>query len=854
MAYDHKAFEPKWQKYWEEHATFRAERHAGRPKMYVLDMFPYPSGSGLHVGHPLGYLATDIIARKRKMQGYDVLHPMGWDAFGLPAEQHAIKTGEHPRKNTAENITTYRRQLKALGFAYDWSREIDTTDPKYVRWTQWIFLQLFKKNLAFQAEIPVNWCEALGTVLANEEVEDGKSEVGGFPVERRPLRQWQLRITAYADRLAEDLEGLDWPETKQKQRDWIGKSEGAEVDFPIVGRSEKLTVFTTRPDTLFGATYMVIAPDHALTLALTTPDKRAEVQAYVEAAAKKSDMERTALNRDKTGIFTGSFAKNPLNGNDIPIYTADYVLGAYGTGAIMAVPAHDERDFEFAKRFELGIVEVVSPDGKLHDVLEAAFTDDGIAVRSGQFDGQPTPTMKKNIIAFLEAEGIGRRKVNYKLRDWVFSRQRYWGEPIPIYFPVETKGDPRKGDPYTVDYSKPIPLEDSELPLRLPELEDYRPGDPQGPLVRAPDWRFFQKDGRWFARETNTMPQWAGSCWYYLRYLDPKNDERIFSEKSYNDWMPVDVYVGGSEHAVLHLLYARFWHKVLFDIGVVKHPEPFLKLVHQGPILGLVLHFADERPGDDGPVFLPDDPEVELRDGKYRHTKLDRELVPVQEKMSKSRGNVVNPDGVIEEFGADSLRVYEMFMGPLKEMKPWQTAGIQGVRRFLDKVESVASRELEPGEGSEETRKLLHRTVKKVGSDIDSLRFNTAVSEMMIFANHLAKLDKPPRGAVEKLTLCLAPFAPHLAEELWSRLGHEPSVAEAPWPSFDPALCEDDAREIGVQVNGKVRGRVMLPVNASEEAAREAGLADPNVAKFIEGKTLRKVVYVPGKILNFIVS
>jgi leucyl-tRNA synthetase len=855
MAYDHRSFEPKWQKYWEEHETFRAERHPGRPKAYVLDMFPYPSGSGLHVGHPLGYLATDILARKRRMQGYDVLHPMGWDAFGLPAEQHAIKTGEHPRKNTAENITTYRRQLKQLGFAYDWSREIDTTDPSYVRWTQWIFLKLYERGLAFQAEIPVNWCEALGTVLANEEVEDGKSEVGGFPVERRPLRQWQLRITAYADRLAEELEPLDWPETRQKQRDWIGKSEGAEVDFPIVGRSDALTVFTTRPDTLFGATYMVIAPDHALTLALTTAEKRAEVQAYIEAAAKKSDMERTALNREKTGIFTGAHAKNPLNGKDIPIFTADYVLGAYGTGAIMAVPAHDERDFEFAKRFDLPIVEVVSPDGKLHGAPSAAFTDDGIAVNSGEFDGQPTAAMKKNVIAFLEKQGIGRRKVNYKLRDWVFSRQRYWGEPIPIYFPVKSAGDPRTLANPEIDYTQPIPVAESELPVKLPELDDYRPeGDPLGPLARAKDWRFFQKDGRWFARETNTMPQWAGSCWYYLRYLDPKNDDRIFSEQSYDDWMPVDLYIGGSEHAVLHLLYARFWHKVLFDVGVVKHPEPFLKLVHQGPILGMVLHFADSRPGDDGKTFLLDEPDIVQRDGAYFHTKLERKLVPVAEKMSKSRGNVVNPDGVVEEFGADSLRVYEMFMGPLEQMKPWQTAGIQGVRRFLDKVEGVASRELEAGEGTLETKKLVHRTVKKVGDDIDSLRFNTAVSSMMILVNHLAGLENPPRGAVEKLVLCLAPFAPHLGEELWERLGHAPSVASAPWPAFEPALCEDDEREIGVQVNGKVRGRAMLAVTATEDEARKAGLSDPNVAKFIEGKTLRKVVYVPGKILNFIVS
>jgi leucyl-tRNA synthetase len=877
MAYDHPTLEPKWQKYWEEQQTFRAVRRPGRPKAYVLDMFPYPSGSGLHVGHPLGYLATDIVARRRKMQGYDVLHPMGWDAFGLPAEQHAIKTGAHPAKTTAQNVAVYRRQLKQLGFAYDWSREIDTTDPGYVRFTQWIFLKLFERGLAFQAEIPVNWCPALGTVLANEEVVDGRSEVGGFPVERRPLRQWQLRITAYADRLADELEPLDWPETKQKQRDWIGKSEGAEVDFPVIGRKEKLTVFTTRPDTLFGATYMVIAPDHALTLALATDEKRAEVQAYIDQAARKSDMERTALNREKTGIFTGSYARNPLSGKDIPIFTADYVLGAYGTGAIMAVPAHDERDFEFAQRFALPIVEVVSPDGKLHDGLTAAFTEDGVAVRSGEFDGQPTAAMKKNVVAFLERQGIGRRKVNYKLRDWVFSRQRYWGEPIPVYFPVKSAGDPRTLDNPEIDYSKPIALVESDLPLRLPELDDYRPGDPQGPLARAVDWRFFQKDGRWFARETNTMPQWAGSCWYYLRYLDPNNSERIFSEAAYDDWMPVDLYIGGSEHAVLHLLYARFWHKVLFDVGVVKHPEPFLKLVHQGPILGMVLHFFAPKPGDDGKVFLPGDSEIvpfdpenidgyELPDDEragvrqssrkdlFVHTSLRRLLVPVAEKMSKSRGNVVNPDGVVAEFGADSLRVYEMFMGPLEQMKPWQTAGIQGVRRFLDKVEAVAARELDPGEGTIETKKLVHRTLKKVGDDIDALRFNTAVSAMMILTNQLATLDAPPREAIEKLTLMLAPFAPHLAEELWERLGNPPSVFETDWPSFDPALIEDDAREIGVQVNGKVRGRAILSITATEDEARTAGLADPNVAKFVEGKTLRKVVYVPGKILNFIVS
>ncbi len=882
MAYDHRAIEERWQRYWETNQTFRAERRLGRPKAYVLDMFPYPSGSGLHVGHPLGYLATDIVARKKRMQGFDVLHPMGWDAFGLPAEQHAIKTGTHPAKTTAENITVYRRQLKRLGFAYDWSREINTTDPGYVRWTQWIFLKMYERGLAFQAEIPVNWCPALGTVLANEEVIDGRSEVGGFPVVRQPLRQWQLRITAYADRLSEDLEPLDWPETRQKQRDWIGKSEGAEVEFPIEGRNDTLTVFTTRPDTLFGATYMVIAPDHPLTLAITSPAQKAAVGRYVEAAARKSDMERTALNREKTGVPTGAHAKNPLTGRKIPIFTADYVLGAYGTGAIMAVPAHDERDFEFARRFELPIVEVVSPDGTLHEGLERAYTEDGIAVRSGQFDGQRTPEMKRHMLDYLESKGIGRRRVNYKLRDWVFSRQRYWGEPIPIYFPVETQGDPRQGAEYTIDYTQPIAVSEAELPVRLPELEDYRPGDPQGPLARATDWRFFQKNGKWFARETNTMPQWAGSCWYYLRYLDPKNERELCSAGAYDAWMPVDLYIGGSEHGVLHLLYARFWHKFLFDIGVVKHPEPFLKLVHQGPILGTIFRYFSAFEREDGPFFAGDDgrivpfegegearfalktgeklterwapeAEVEWRDGSAYLRGKDVRVVAVNEKMSKSRGNVVNPDGVIDEHGTDALRVYEMFMGPLEQMKPWQTSGIYGVRRFLDRVDALSSKGPLTDEMDLETAKLVDRTVKKVGEDIDALRLNTAVSAMMILTNHLTSLPVVPREGLEKLVLCLAPFAPHLAEELWERLGYPPPIAVAGWPSFDPALCVDNAQEIGVQVNGKVRGRVTLPLDASEDFARETGMADPNVAKFMEGKTLTKLVYVPGKILNFIV-
>jgi leucyl-tRNA synthetase len=884
MPYDHRAIEQSWQEHWEAHDTFRTVRHPGRPKFYVLDMFPYPSGSGLHVGHPVGYIATDIAARYKRMRGFDVLHPMGWDAFGLPAEQHAINTGTHPRVTTAENIDTFRRQLKKLGFSYDWSREVNTTDAKYVKWTQWIFLELFDRGLAFQARIPVNWCPALGTVLANEEVIDGRSERGSHPVVRQPLRQWQLRITRYADRLASDLEGLDWPETRQKQLDWIGRSEGAEVEFPLVGRTDALTVYTTRPDTLFGATYMVIAPDHRLTAEIASAERRAEVAAYADAASRKSDMERTALNKAKTGVFTGAFATNPLTGKQIPIYTADYVLGAYGTGAIMAVPAHDERDFEFANAFGLPIVEVVSPDGTLHDTLDRAFDGDGIAVRSGEFDGLPTAQVKQRIAAHLVQGGLGRAKVNYRLRDWIFSRQRYWGEPIPVYFPMETGGDPRKGDPYTIDYTRPIACDRSELPLLLPELEDYHPGDPQGPLARALEWRFFQKDGAWYARETNTMPQWAGSCWYYLRYLDPGNDARIFSEQAYDDWMPVDLYVGGSEHAVLHLLYARFWHKVLFDVGVVKHAEPFSKLVHQGMMLGQAFRWYAVTDGDgalaraldgDAPEVLYDreagkhhvegtseavearwlGPEDVRWDGATaRHPVHGVKLVAVSEKMSKSRGNVVNPDHVVDEFGADSLRVYEMFMGPLEQVKPWQSSGIQGVRRFLDRVHAVSSRPLE-GELGPETLRQLHKTVKKVTEDIEALRYNTAISAMMIFTNHLAGLPAVPREAVEKLVLCLSPFAPHLAEELWqASLGASTSLALAAWPTHDEALCLDDVIELPVQVNGKIRGKVTIAREAPEDVAREAALAEENVQKFVAGKAVRKVVYVPGRILNVIVG
>ncbi len=879
--YNPAEIEPRWQSFWDQHDTFHARRSPGRPKLYVLDMFPYPSGAGLHVGHPEGYTATDIVVRHARMRGIDVLHPMGWDAFGLPAEQYAIQTGTHPAVKTAENVANFRRQLKMLGFSYDWSREVDTTDPSYVRWTQWIFLQLFKRGLAFQSEIPVNWCPDLGTVLANEEVVDGKSERGGFPVIRQPLRQWLLRITAYADRLASDLQNLDWPDTKLKQVNWIGRSEGAEIDFRVDGKDETLRVFTTRPDTLYGATYMVIAPEPPAVKRITTPDNRAAVEAYVASAITKSDMDRTALSKDKTGVATGAFALHPLTGAKIPIWVADYVLGAYGTGAVMAVPAHDERDFDFARRYGLPMLEVVSPDGKLRERLDAAFVEDGVAVRSGEFDGLRTPEMKTRITDHLQSLGIAQRKVNYKLRDWVFSRQRYWGEPFPIYFPVELEdpqSDPRKGAKHVVRYDQPIAVDESDLPVRLPDLTDFRPGnDPRGPLARAVDWVYFQKDGKWYARETNTMPQWAGSCWYYLRFLDPKNDREIFSDKSYEDWMPVDLYVGGSEHAVLHLLYARFWHKVLFDIGVVKHPEPFVRLVHQGLILGTSYRYyakadgtfvggdtavaRDEASGElrisasGAPVEerWATERDVELRGTDYVHKELGVVAVMTAEKMSKSRGNVVNPDDIVASHGADTLRVYEMFMGPLEQVKPWQTSGLQGIRRFLDKVWKVCTGPL--GDTSDqETAKLLHKTIKKVGEDIEAMRFNTAVSALMILTNHLAGLEACPRDAARALALIVSPFAPHLGEEIWSRLGGADSLAYEPWPVFDPRLVSDDEVEIGVQVNGKVRGRITLAKDATEAAALEHARSEKNVEAFLAGKAVRKVIYKPGFILNIIVD
>ncbi|MCS6852180.1 MAG: leucine--tRNA ligase [Gemmataceae bacterium] len=894
-SYNPKAIEPRWQDYWDKHKTFRAPDLADKPKFYVLDMFPYPSGAGLHVGHPEGYTATDILARYRRMRGYNVLHPMGWDAFGLPAEQYAIETGTHPRVTTQKNIATFRRQIKMLGFSYDWDREVDTTDPSYVKWTQWIFLQIFdtwydaehkrgrpiaelpippevraqgeaavrryqdQHRLAYMAEVPVNWCPALGTVLANEEVVDGKSERGGHPVVRMPLRQWMLRITAYAERLLEDLEALDWsPAIKEMQRNWIGRSEGAEVDFALAdggpGRPA-IRVFTTRPDTLFGATYMVLAPEHPLVPAITTPGQRAAVDAYREQAARKSDLERTELSKTKTGVFTGAFAINPVNGERIPIWIADYVLVSYGTGAIMAVPAHDERDFEFARQFGLPIRTVVRPPddwlaqtGSTLDQLTEAYCGDGVAVDSGPFTGLPTAEFKKQITAWLEERGLGQRKINYKLRDWLFSRQRYWGEPFPILHELDEHGQ-RTG------LMRPLTLAD--LPLTLPEMEDFKPtGKPEPPLSKAVDWVNVTLDGKRYQRETNTMPQWAGSCWYYLRYLDPHNDQAFVDPAKERYWMPVDLYVGGAEHAVLHLLYARFWHKVLYDRGYVSTPEPFQKLVNQGMILGeMEFTVGDRRYTEDevekrGDVFvLKADPTVRVEARAY--------------KMSKSRGNVINPDQVVEEYGADSMRLYEMFMGPLEATKPWSMRGVEGVYRFLGRVWRLmideradelrladAVQDVEP---DRETLRLLHRTIQRVTDDLETMSFNTAIAAMMEFTNHLTRLTTRPRSVLEPFVLLLSPFAPHIAEELWQTLGHPQSLAYEPWPAYDPALVKADTVEVPVQVNGKVKARLTVPADIEDHALQEAALADVKIRPLVEGKTIRKLVVVKGKLVNIVI-
>jgi leucyl-tRNA synthetase len=1010
-SYNPKVVEPRWQKHWEEAQLFRTPDVSEKPKFYILDMFPYPSGAGLHVGHPEGYTATDILARYKRMCGFNVLHPMGWDAFGLPAEQYAIENNVHPRDTTQKNIAEFRRQIKMLGFSYDWEREVDTTDPNYFRWTQWIFLVLHDtwydraqqkgkpisdlpipadvqaqgdrairsyrdgKRLAYQAEVPVNWCPKLGTVLANEEVIDGKSERGGHPVVRMPLRQWLLRITDYAERLLDDLALVDWPEPiKKMQRDWIGKSEGAEVDFVVkpggsildtaldpqlkpTAQDWTIRVFTTRPDTLFGATYVVLSPEHPLVDKITAPVRRAEVKAYKEQAARKSDMDRIDVKKKKTGVFTGSHAVNPVNGESIPIWIADYVLVSYGTGAIMAVPAHDERDLEFARAFKLPIRPVVLPprewfektyvfamlikmdvdprftnpnvpkpaaetvetlqmdEAKLiqkslrmweplgndvyrmidylyrHciEVFKECFSDEGSAFNSGSFNGMSTMEFKKEITDWLDKDGRGQRKINYKLRDWLFSRQRYWGEPFPILHEVDSAGQ-------ATGVIEALSV--SELPLVLPEVEDYKPtGNPEPPLSKAKDWLEVERNGKRYRRETNTMPQWAGSCWYYLRYIDPKNDKTFCDPDKLKRWLPVDLYVGGAEHAVLHLLYSRFWHKVLFDRGHVPVPEPFQRLVNQGMILGepdyhipaevyeknravidslgfqvvpfmedgekkiCILRNPPPRPGQFSPLS---EDQIVKGQGKTLLKGTDIELIGRADKMSKARGNVINPDDVVNEYGADALRLYEMFMGPLEATKPWSMRGVEGVFRFLNRVwrlaiddrhESVkvldAVQDVEP---DKETLRVLHQTIQRVTDDLNTMSFNTAISAMMELTNHLTKQTVRSRSVLKTFVLLLSPFAPHLAEELWHAFGATASLTFEPWPSYDASLLKADTVEVPVQINGKLRGKLTVAADISKDVLEQAALNDEKIKSQLEGKTIKKVIVVPGKLVNFVVG
>ncbi len=854
--YNFSAIEKKWQKYWLENKTFKTDDSAKGEKFYCLDMFPYPSGAGLHVGHPEGYTATDILCRYKRMKGFNVLHPMGWDAFGLPAEQYAVETGTHPAITTKKNVDRFREQIRSLGFSYDWDREVNTTDPKYYKWTQWIFEKLYEKGLAYVAEVPVNWCPALGTVLANEEVIDGRSERGNHPVIRRPMRQWMLKITEYAERLLKDLDTLDWSEgIKEMQRNWIGKSEGALVDFKV--GDDVITVYTTRCDTLFGATYMVVSPEHKLVdkwLAAGALANADEVIAYREAAARKSDFERTEMNKDKTGVeLKGVRGINPVNGEALPIYISDYVLASYGTGAIMAVPAHDERDFEFAKVFNLPIYQVVAKDGeegigngeRVPYTADAAFTDiaTGVIVNSGFITGLSVKEAQAKMIAWLEENGVGKAKTQYKLRDWLFSRQRYWGEPFPVIH-------------WEDGTQSLVPQED--LPLTLPELADYKPtGTGEPPLARAADWVNVvdPKTGKKGVRETNTMPQWAGSCWYYLRYIDPTNDNAFADSELLKKWLPVDLYVGGAEHAVLHLLYARFWHKVLFDLGLVPTAEPFQRLVNQGMILGLA--YKTKRG-----VLIPMD-QIEWRDGKPYGAEEGGEMELLTEfpaKMSKSLRNVVNPDDIIRDFGADSLRLYEMFMGPLQAVKPWSTKGVEGVHRFLKRANRfVTESTLEDRAMNKAEAKAVAAMVKKVGEDLETMSFNTAIAAMMVFINEMDDILKAQGGAVakivaERFTQCLAPFAAHLGEELWESLGHTGTIAYEPWPEYDAAALVEDEIEIPVQVLGKLRGRIKVPVAATPAEMESAAKANVDVAKFLEGKTIVKVIAVPKRMVNFVVK
>ncbi len=918
--YDFAAIESKWQQHWVENGTFVQpnpgdDGFVDAGKFYVLDMFPYPSGAGLHVGHPEGYTATDIVARYMRMRGLNVLHPMGYDAFGLPAEQYAVEHGVHPRETTEKNIANIERQIRMFGFSYDWSRRVATTDPEYFKWTQWIFLQMYNawydpeadrarpigelvddltngrlfvspdgelvpapaggdmealtgppvgcldfaelppeqrreiidsQRLAYQAEVPVNWCPKLGTVLANEEVtNEGRSERGDFPVFRRNLRQWMLRITAYAERLLKDLDRVDWPESiKIMQRNWIGRSEGANVYFSLQGHDESLEVYTTRPDTLFGATYMVLAPEHPLVEAITTNDQRRAVRSYVEQAAGKSELERTAEAKEKTGVFTGAYAVNPVNEERIPVWIADYVMMGYGTGAIMAVPAHDTRDFEFAQKFDLPIVQVVEPpEGEDW----RGYTGEGTAVNSGDFDGLPTGEFKRRITQWLEENGLGHGAVNYKLRDWLFSRQRYWGEPFPL-----------------VHCSRcgTVPLGERDLPLTLPEMDDFSPttsenpdAPPAPPLGKATEWVHTKcpSCGGPAERELNTMPQWAGSCWYYLRFCDTRNNEKFCDPRAEQYWMHdgVDLYVGGAEHAVLHLLYARFWHKVLFDLGHVSAPEPFRKLFNQGMIRSFA--YRDARG-----VYVGYD-DVEQRDDGPHHRQTGEKLAESVEKMSKSLKNVVNPDDVIAEYGADTFRLYEMFMGPLEASKPWNTQDVPGVHRFLHRVWRMVAGDddndpLVADDGPEEVERALHKLIRKIGQDIEAMKFNTAIAAMMEFVNGVYKAGRIGQDQAGRFVRVLAPFAPHIAEELWERLGHGESLAREPWPGYDESMVVEETAELAVQVNGKVRGRISAPADAGEDAVIELALADPKVAEALEGKEIVKRVVVPGRLVNLVVK
>ena len=804
MNYNHKTIEKKWQKYWAAHNTFNTTTDPDKPKFYALDMFPYPSGQGLHVGHPEGYTATDILSRFKRAQGYNVLHPMGWDAFGLPAEQYALDTGNDPAEFTKKNIETFRRQINSLGFSYDWNREVNTTDPEYYKWTQWIFTKLYEKGLAYEAEVAVNWVPELGTVIANEEVIDGKSERGGYDVIRKPMRQWMLKITAYADRLLDDLEELDWPESiKEMQRNWIGRSVGANVTFKVAGTDKTFTVFTTRPDTLFGATYTVLAPELDLVKEITTPEQMQAVEDYIAQAAKKSDLNRTDLAKEKTGVFTGAYAINPVNGKEIPIWIADYVLASYGTGAIMAVPAHDERDFEFAKTFDLEIIPVLAGG----DVTKEAFTEDGEHINSDFLNGLNKQEAIDKMVAWLEENGVGKKEVSYRLRDWLFSRQRYWGEPIPIIHWED---------------GTTTALSEEELPLRLPKADNIKPsGTGESPLANIIDWVNVvnPKTGLKGRRETNTMPQWAGSSWYFLRYVDPHNKQALADYEKLKQWLPVDIYIGGAEHAVLHLLYARFWHKFLYDLGVVPTKEPFQKLFNQGMILG-----------------------------------------ENNEKMSKSRGNVVNPDDVVKQYGADTLRLYEMFMGPLDASIAWSENGLEGSRKFLDRVwrlivdENGKLRDRITTFNDGKLDKVYNQTVKKVTEDFENLHFNTAISQMMVFVNEAYKADALPYAYIEGFVQLLAPIAPHIAEELWEILGNEGGISYVPWPTFDEAALVESEVEIVYQINGKVRAKLMVPVDSSKEALEELALANEQIKEHIAGKTVRKVIAVPNKLVNIVAN